>query len=204
MKQKKRERDSTVEEFLVTLSLQGQESSVLFSKWDQRKPVLIFFIGKWFTLSTSTDSCLPSNTPTVLQNSVVFKICWVSGTPTENYRPGWVSMAGIGVYEQELTYLPSSCNNKSESIFIRQLPMLLWKLRPGHWLLPFRGRHDSVDLFYMSPLISFIQLNCPPSVLPPERQAVNLQSWDGQGKSYSLPFSNYPGNHTWLTHSSTQ
>lgn len=77
MKQKKRERDSTVEEFLVTLSLQGQERSVLFSKWDQRKPVLIFFIGKWLTLSTSTDSCLPSNTPTVLQNSVVFKTCCV-------------------------------------------------------------------------------------------------------------------------------
>lgn len=124
--------------------------------------------------------------------------------PHRNYRLGWVSMAEIGVYEQELTYLPSSYNNKSQPIFIRQLSMLLWKLRPDHWLLPFRGKYDSVDLFHMSPLISFIRLNCPPSVLPPERQAVTPQSWDGQGTSYSLTFSNYPGNNTWVTHSSSQ
>lgn len=88
---------------------------------------------------------LPSlkHTHRVLQSSLVFKACWVSGTPTEKYRLGWVSMAENWVCEQELTYLPSSYSNKSQPILIRQLSMLLQKLRPDYWLLPFRGRHDS-------------------------------------------------------------
>lgn len=78
------------------------------------------------------------------------------------------------------------------------------KWRPDHWLLLFKGRQDSTDLFPALPLISSMQLNCPPSDFPPERQAVSLQSWDGRGKSCSLPFGAYLGTNTWLTHSSNQ
>lgn len=83
-----------------------------------------------------------------LQNTVVYKACQAPGTPTENYRPRWVGMAEISVHEQEHAYLASSYNDKSQPIFIRRLWAHLQKLRPDHWLLPFKGRHDSQQICF--------------------------------------------------------
>lgn len=83
---------------------------------------------------------LPSlkHTHRVLQSSLVFK-----AYPHRKVQTGLSQHGRNWVCEQELTYLPSSYSNKSQPILIRQLSMLLQKLRPDYWLLPFRGRHDS-------------------------------------------------------------